>query len=70
MVIRKDQPIMQWLPLIRKVLDAGKSILLEIEPEELAPLLREIGTKGIMLSMGAGQDMQENVIDFLVTVSK
>lgn len=62
----KDQPILQWLPLIRKILDAGKSVLLEIKPEELKPLLRDVGTKGLMLSMGGGQDIQENVIDFLM----
>ena len=62
----KDKPMMQWVPLIRSVLDAGKSILLEVTLEELEPLLHEIGTKGVMLCMAATEEEQQTILRQLV----
>lgn len=60
--VGNDQPIMRWLPLIRKVLDAGKSILLDITMDELEPLKRAIGPEGVMLSIAAPESAQPGII--------
>ncbi len=40
--------IMQWIPLIKKVQAKGKAIqLLEVKPEQIEPLLREIRPEGV-----------------------
>ena len=62
-----DQPIMQWIPMIRKILDAGKSVLLEITHEELEPLLREVGPKGIMFCMAATEEEQQTILRKLIS---
>jgi hypothetical protein len=42
--------IMQWVPLIRRIQDNGKSIRLTASPEEVKPLLREIRPEGVCIS--------------------
>jgi len=48
-----DRPIMQWIALIKKIRDAGKSIVLDIELNELEDLIQNIRPEGIFLCLPA-----------------
>lgn len=61
----QDQPIMQWMPLIHKILDVGKSILLEVSLDEMEPLMHEVSPRGIMLCMSVAQNEQQTVLQKL-----
>lgn len=40
----------RWWPLYRRIIEAGKSVqALDVRPDEVAPLLNAIGTKGVYL---------------------
>lgn len=43
----------EWLPLAERVLAAGKSILLYVEPDEVAPITTRLGSRGVALCTGA-----------------
>lgn len=57
-----DLPIMQWVPLIRKIQAAGKSVIVDLHVSELEPFMREIRPKGIFLCIDAEPGVQESVI--------
>jgi hypothetical protein len=61
------EPIMQWLPLIKKIQDAGKSVIVELKTHELDEFIRKIDPAGIMLWILAEPDDQK---DILVRVSQ
>jgi hypothetical protein len=44
--------IMQWLPLIKKIQDKKKSILVYATPEEVMALLKEVRPEGLCISTG------------------
>ena len=45
-----DQPIMQWVPYLKKILAAGKSIIIDLKPAELEPFIDSFDKPdGIML---------------------
>ena len=46
-----DKPIMQWVPFIKKIQAAGKSIVVDLEPQELEPFIDAVSPKGIYLCM-------------------
>lgn len=47
-----DWPILQWLPLLKRVLKAGKSILVDVPLEELNEFMREMPREGVFLCLG------------------
>jgi len=61
----KHQPILQWVPMIKSIVRSGKSVLLEIAPEELEPLMQEISPEGIMLSVEAPENIQKDLLQML-----
>lgn len=48
-----DEPIMQWLPLIKKIVDRGKGVVVSLKKEELREFMSNIGHKGIYLTLAA-----------------
>lgn len=58
----KDQPIMQWVPLIKRVQEAGKSIIVDLQTEELEEFMAAVDPAGVMLWIPAEPDDQERVI--------
>lgn len=46
-----DKPIMQWVPFIKKIQAAGKSIVVDLEPQELETFIDAVSPKGIYLCM-------------------
>jgi len=57
-----DLPIMQWVPLIRKIQSAGKSVVVDLKLEELEPFMSEVDPKGILLCIDAEKEIQPGVI--------
>jgi hypothetical protein len=57
-----DTPIMQWIPLIKKVQSAGKSLVIDLKVSELEPFMREVNPEGIFLCIDADIDIQNQII--------
>jgi hypothetical protein len=57
-----DQPIMQWVPLIREIQEAGKSVIVDLQLDELDDLMQQLDPTGVMLWIPAEPDVQQDVI--------
>ncbi len=57
-----DLPIMQWVPFIRKIQTAGKSVLIDLHLSELDPFMKEVNPKGIFLCINADPEIQPDII--------
>lgn len=58
-----DQPIMQWKSLIKKIQNAGKSVVVDLKVDELDEFMNEIDPKGIYLCIDATAEMQAGIIE-------
>ena len=59
----RDQPIMQWVPLIRRIQEAGKSVIVDLEPDEIEPFMAAVDPTGIMLWVPAEPADQARVLE-------
>jgi hypothetical protein len=57
-----DAPILQWLPLIRRIQAAGKSVLVDLQLAELEEFIENMDPKGLMLCIDADEEIQPEVI--------
>lgn len=57
-----DTPIMQWIPFIKKIQAAGKSLVLDIQISELEDFIAAVNPKGIMLCIAADEKIQPDII--------
>lgn len=57
-----DAPIMQWVPLIKKVQAAGKSLVIDLQVSELDSFMKEIRPEGILLCIDADINSQKDII--------
>ena len=57
-----DTPIMQWIPLIKKIQAAGKSLLLDLQINELEDFISAVNPEGIMLCIAADEKDQPAII--------
>jgi hypothetical protein len=53
-----DRPIMQWVPLIKKVQAAGKGVIVDLQVHELESFLDAVDPDGIFLWVGT-EDVEE-----------
>ncbi len=60
--VAEDEPILQWTPLIRKIQDAGRSVVVGIRLDELDNFMDAVPPKGIFLTLAAAPDVQRDVI--------
>ena len=47
-----DWPILQWVPLLKRILAAGKSVMVDVPLEELDAFMEALPPKGIFLCLG------------------
>jgi hypothetical protein len=47
-----DWPILQWIPLLKRILAAGKSVLVDVPMEELDDFMRLMPREGVFLCLG------------------
>jgi len=59
----RDRPIMQWVPLIEKIQEAGKSVIVDLQPGELEPFMAAVDPAGMMLWIPAAPADQERVLE-------
>ncbi|GAK49176.1 trimethylamine corrinoid protein 2 [Candidatus Moduliflexus flocculans] len=57
-----DQPIIPWLPLIKKIQRAGKGVVVDMKLEELEPFINEMNPKGLFLCLPARAEEEELAI--------
>jgi hypothetical protein len=57
-----DEPIMQWVPLIRKIQAAGKGLVIDLKVEELEPFMDAVRPEGIFLCISADEDVQPDIL--------
>ena len=65
--VGNDQPIMQWLPLIKKIQDAGKGVIVDLQLSELEEFISEMSPVGIYLCISESDlDIQKDILDRLM----
>jgi len=60
--IGSDRPILQWVPLIKKIQAAGKSVIVDIAPDELEDFIGSVRPEGIYLWIAADPGTEEAII--------
>jgi hypothetical protein len=60
-----DEPILQWVPLIRRIQAAGKSVVVDLKPQELEPFMAQVAPEGIFLCISAEEDEQDAILQRL-----
>lgn len=60
--VGKDEPIMQWVPLIKKIQAAGKGVIVDLKLEELDPFMDAVSPKGIYLCMSSDSEEEQQAI--------
>ena len=58
-----NEPIMQWLPLIKKIQEAGKSVIVDLKMHELDEFIKKVGHTGIMLWIPAEPSEQKDILE-------
>lgn len=58
--------VLEWVDLLKRILAAGKCVFAYASPSEVEPLLRQIGSRGVALCVGAENPEQA---DYLVRMS-
>ena len=57
--VGNDKPILQWIPLIQRIQAAGKSVVVDLEPAELEPLIDALRPEGLYLCLPAVDEDEE-----------
>ena len=57
-----DLPIMQWIPFIKKIQAAGKSVVVDVQLNEFEGFIRMMGPKGLLLCIAADPEIQPEII--------
>ena len=57
-----DMPIMQWVPLIKKIQAAGKSLVIDLQLDELEDFIASVHPEGILLCIDASENIQPDII--------
>lgn len=57
-----DEPIMQWVPLIRKIQAAGKGLVIDLKVSELESFMKAVRPEGIFLCISAAEKEQGKII--------
>jgi hypothetical protein len=57
-----DVPIMQWVPLIKRIQAAGKSAVVDLHKDELEDFIGAMQPEGILLTMASESEEEEEAI--------
>ena len=58
----EHEPILQWIPLIKKIQNAGKSVIVDLKTTELEDFMKQVDPHGIMLWIPAEPNEQEDIL--------
>jgi hypothetical protein len=57
-----DLPILQWIPVIKKIQAAGKGVLVDLQLDELEPLIAQTEPDGLFICVPAEEKDQPDII--------
>ena len=57
-----DWPILQWIPLLKRIRAAGKSILVDVPIEELDEFMAHMPREGVFLCLGVTPEQEPEVL--------
>ncbi len=57
-----DAPILQWLHVIKKIRAAGKGVIIDLQLDELEPLISATDPEGLYLCIPAPESIQPDII--------
>lgn len=60
--VGEDAPIMQWLPVVRKIQAAGKGVIVELQSHELEGFIAETRPEGLYLCIAADEKDQPDIL--------
>ena len=60
--VGNDLPILQWLPVIRKIQAAGKGVMVDLQLDELEPFMSAIKPDGLFLCLAAKERLQPAIL--------
>ena len=60
--VGEDEPIMQWLPVIKKIQARGKGIVVGLQKHELKDFMANMDPKGIFLTLAADEEEQPEIV--------
>lgn len=60
--VGNDRPILQWVPLIKRIQAAGKSVIVDVAPAELEELIQRLRPEGLFLWIAAEPGTEEDII--------
>lgn len=63
--VGEGEAIMQWIPLIKKIQNAKKSVVVILKESEMKAFMREVSPEGIFLTMKAEYENQPEIIKML-----
>jgi len=58
----RDQPMLQWVPLLRRILAAGKSVVVDVQVGELDEFIGAMPREGVFLCVGVEEGQEPDVI--------
>ena len=58
-----NEPIMQWLPLIKKIQEAGKSVIVDLKIHEIDEYIKKVYPTGITLWIPAEPSEQKDILE-------
>lgn len=58
----KDTPILQWMPLLKRIQAAGKSVVVDLALDELEEFIGGMEREGLFLCLAAEPDIQTEII--------
>jgi hypothetical protein len=57
-----DLPILQWLPVIKKIQAAGKGVLVDLQLSELEPFIAAMKPDGLYICIAADEKIQPDIL--------
>jgi hypothetical protein len=57
-----DLPIMQWVPVIKKIQAAGKGVVVDLQPSELDEFMRKVKPDGLYLCISTPPETCDDII--------
>jgi len=58
----KDQPILQWVPLLQRIQAAGKSVIIDLQPDELEPFIAAMKPEGVFLCLAIEAGLESEIM--------
>jgi hypothetical protein len=60
--LEADWPILQWVPLLKRILAAGKSVLVDVPTEELGEFMDRVPREGVFLCLGVREGEEQDIL--------